>query len=140
MTRPEATPRTDAPIPCCPLPPGVAPLPVPRANVREADEAARLARVAKALADPTRLRMLSLIAQAQRCCRGQDPDAATDGVCVCELQRHFGLAQSKVSYHLRVLREAGFVRETRRGKWSFYAVEPTAAEKLLVDLAALLEA
>ena len=50
-------------------------------------------------------------------------------MCVCELQSLQGLAQSRISYHLKVLREAGLVREQRRGKWTFYAVdEETAAE------------
>ena len=74
---------------------------------------------------------------ARECCRpgARDPKAtgaappSPDGVCVCELQSLQGLAQPKVSYHLKVLREAGLVREQRRGKWTFYAVdEETAAE------------
>jgi ArsR family transcriptional regulator, arsenate/arsenite/antimonite-responsive transcriptional repressor len=49
------------------------------------------------------------------------------GICVCDFQEHFHLGQSKVSYHLRVLREAGLVREEARGKWSFYAIDGEAA-------------
>jgi DNA-binding transcriptional ArsR family regulator len=92
--------------------------------------------------------MLDLMVEAQECCRpggeAEPPEAvvadgeagrhdsrpaAPAGVCVCELQSLQGLAQSKVSYHLRVLRDAGLVREQRRGKWSFYAVDETAASE-----------
>ena len=62
----------------------------------------------------------------------------THGICVCELQSISGSAQSKVSYHLRVLREAGIVRETQRGKWRFYAIDPNVTRGLIADLAALL--
>lgn len=121
---------------CCPLPPGVAPLPlsVPASD----DEAAGLAAVGKALGDPIRLRMLALMTEAARCCRpqaGDGPPQAPEGVCVCELQGLYGLAQSKVSYHLRVLREAGLVRETQRGRWSFYSVDQEAAGHALAALA-----
>jgi ArsR family transcriptional regulator len=119
---------------CCPLPAGVAPLPAPAAGL-PAPEAERLAASAKALSDPIRLRMLAQMTAAQ-CCRGPAYGEGTEpeGVCVCEIQSAFGLAQSKVSYHLKVLREAGLVRETRRGKWSFYAVDADAARAALAGL------
>ena len=124
---------------CCPLPAGVDPLPV-CAGVG-ADQAARLAAAAKALSDPIRLRMLAQMTAAQSC-RGPaaagSAGAQPQGVCVCELQGLHGLAQSKVSYHLKVLREAGLIRETRRGKWSFYAVDEAAARAALAELGNLL--
>jgi ArsR family transcriptional regulator, arsenate/arsenite/antimonite-responsive transcriptional repressor len=124
---------------CCPLPAGVSPLPA--AEGLGANEAARLASAAKALSDPIRLRMLARMT-ASRCCRGPGaPDSAEaepEGVCVCKLQGLYGLAQSKVSYHLKVLREAGLVHETKRGKWSFYAVDETAAGAALAELGDLL--
>jgi len=120
---------------CCPLPAGVAPL--PPADGLDRVEAVRLAAAAKALSDPIRLRMLAQMT-ASLCCRGPgvpgSPAADPEGVCVCELQSLYGLAQSKVSYHLKVLREAGLVRETRRGKWSFYTVDDAAARTVLADL------
>jgi ArsR family transcriptional regulator len=139
---------------CCPLPAGVAPLPAEGQFASAADEAAaaeaeRLAAAAKAFADPIRLRMLGLMAAAQ-CCRGPSagpagpgeaaggPASPPAGVCVCELQNLYGLAQSKVSYHLKVLREAGLVHETKRGKWSFYALNEGAARDLLAQLGAQL--
>jgi len=124
---------------CCPLPAGVSPLPA--TDGLGADEAARLAAAAAALSDPIRLRMLALMTAAQ-CCRGPAASEASgggpEGVCVCELQGLYGLAQSKVSYHLRVLREAGLVHETKRGKWGFYAVDRAAARAALAELGGLL--
>jgi ArsR family transcriptional regulator, arsenate/arsenite/antimonite-responsive transcriptional repressor len=109
-----------AAVGCCPAP--------------EAADVERLARIAKALGDPIRLRMLDVMAQGRACCGLPEPSergvpGARDpaGICVCDFQDHFGLAQSKVSYHLHVLREAGLVREESRGKWSFYAIDGEAA-------------
>ena len=98
----------------------------------------RLARVAKALSDPIRLGMLDVMTQGRGCCGVIDPAARgvpgpgdPVGICVCEFQEQFGLAQSKASYHLRVLKDAELVTEETRGKWSFYAVdEPRLAEAL----------
>ena len=144
--------------PCCPLPPGVAPLAVAPASDDD-DRLVRLSRWAHALSDPIRLRMLEVMVTAQECCRpGGEPTGPSDdtaaagaetgrraaassppaGVCVCELQSLQGLAQSKVSYHLKVLRDAGLVREQRRGKWSFYAVDDDAAHEFAAALPRLL--
>jgi ArsR family transcriptional regulator len=72
-------------------------------------EAADLARVFKALSDPVRLRLLSLIA------------SYADGeACVCDVTEAFDVAQSTISHHLRVLREAGLVDCERRGTWVYY--------------------
>ena len=124
---------------CCPLPAGVSPLPA--TDGLGVDKAERLAAAARALSDPIRLRMLAQMTAAQ-CCRGPaaggSAGAEPEGVCVCELQGLYGLAQSKVSYHLRVLREAGLVHETKRGKWGFYAVDEAAARAALAELGDLL--
>jgi ArsR family transcriptional regulator len=84
----------------------------------EAGEAQRLAAALKILADPARLRLLSLI-QAQ-------PGGEA---CVCHLTEPLGLSQPTVSHHLKVLREAGLVERERRGSWAYYRVipEPLAA-------------
>lgn len=109
-----------------------------------ADTAARLARFAKALGDPIRLAMLSAMAQGRGCCGLADPAARgipgadkPQGICVCEFQEQFGLAQSKASYHLRVLKEAGLVREETRGKWSFYAIDREALGSMLDEIKGL---
>jgi ArsR family transcriptional regulator len=78
-------------------------------------EADQLAKTLKAIADPARLRLLSLI-QAQ-------PGAEA---CVCHLIEPLGLAQPTVSHHLKVLREAGLVERERRGTWAYYRVRPEA--------------
>ncbi len=103
-----------------------------------AAEADRLARVAKALGDPIRLGMLDVMAQGRACCglpeasqRGVPGAGDPEGICVCDFQEHFNLGQSKASYHLRVLREAGLVREEVRGKWTFYAIDGEAAADAL---------
>jgi ArsR family transcriptional regulator len=76
-----------------------------------------LARCYKALGDPVRLRLLLLIA------------APLEGeVCVCELVDAFDLAQSTISHHLKILRDAGLVESQRRGTWVYYWISPTARE------------
>jgi ArsR family transcriptional regulator len=84
----------------------------------DAEEADRLAGALKALADPARLRLLSLI-QAQ-------PGGEA---CVCNLTGPLGLTQPTVSHHLKVLRQAGLVERERRGSWAYFRVlpEPLAA-------------
>ena len=81
------------------------------------DLAARLAPVFKALGDPVRLRVLSLI-------------ASTTEVCVCDLTSAFDLSGPTISHHLRVLREAGLVDCERRGTWVYYWVRPAALSQL----------
>ena len=72
-----------------------------------------MAPVLAALADPVRLRMVSMLA------------AASDGsVCGCDLEEPLGLSQPTVSHHLKVLREAGLIEGDRRGRWIHYSVVP----------------
>ena len=105
---------------------------------------AGLAKVAKALSDPIRLGMLDVMTQGRGCCglidpaeRGVPGTGDPAGICVCEFQEQFGLAQSKVSYHLRVLKDAGLVTEDTRGKWTFYAVDAERLAGMLRDLGAV---
>lgn len=88
-----------------------------------ADDAVRLAARFKAIGEPTRLRLLSLVAATE----GQE-------ACVCDLTEPVGLAQATVSHHLKVLVDAGLLTRSRRGTWSFYRLVPGALD----DLAALL--
>jgi ArsR family transcriptional regulator len=77
------------------------------------DDAGELARGFHALADPARLRLLSLIA------------AQAEGeVCACELVEPIGKSQPTVSHHLKVLYEAGLVEREKRGTWVWYSVVP----------------
>jgi ArsR family transcriptional regulator, arsenate/arsenite/antimonite-responsive transcriptional repressor len=87
--------------------------------------AACLAPVFKALGDPVRLRLVSLI-------------GARDGgeVCVCDLTSAFELSQPTISHHLRVLREAGLIDSERRGTWVYYRLVPAALERMAALLSA----
>jgi ArsR family transcriptional regulator len=78
----------------------------------DANEAEAMARALRVLADPARLRLLSLI-QAQ----------PTGEACVCHLTEPLGLSQPTVSHHLKVLHEAGLVEREQRGSWVFYRVQ-----------------
>jgi ArsR family transcriptional regulator len=88
-----------------------------------ADRADRVAPLLKALADPVRLRLVSIV-------------AASDGgeACVCDLNDAFDLSQPTISHHLKVLHEAGLLDRTKRGVWVYYAVR----REVLADLAALI--
>lgn len=88
-------------------------------GVLDAVAAERLAVVLKALAEPTRLRLVSLIA-------GHEGAEA----CVCELTAPVGLSQPTVSHHLKVLVEAGLLERAQRGKWAYYRVVPGAVDAL----------
>lgn len=85
--------------------------------------ATELSRMFKALGDPVRLRLLSMIAS-------QGGAEGSGEVCVCDLLGAFDVQQSTISHHLRVLREAGLVDCQRRGTWVYYWVVPAALERL----------
>ena len=81
--------------------------------------AERLARLLKAVADPARLQLLSLIKAS--------PDGES---CVCDLTVPLALSQPTVSHHLRVLIEAGLVRRESRGTWAWYSVDNDRLQEL----------
>jgi ArsR family transcriptional regulator len=58
-----------------------------------------------------------------------------EGICVCEFEEQFGMGQSRVSYHMKKLKDAGLVNEERRGKWAFYSLNREAADALLGEAA-----
>ena len=79
------------------------------------ETAERMAPLLKALADPVRLRLLSLVA------------AHADGeACVCDLNDAFDLSQPTISHHLKVLHEAGLLTRSKRGVWVYYRVDRDA--------------
>lgn len=88
------------------------------------DQAAELARVFKALGDPVRLRLMSMIAS-----RGEGGE-----VCVCELTPAFDLSQPTISHHLKLLRQAGLIGCERRGTWVHYWVLPGVLDRLAAFL------
>ena len=87
------------------------------------DQAEQLAPMLKALADPVRLRLLSIV-------------AASEGgeACVCDLNDAFDLSQPTISHHLKVLHDAGLLDRSKRGVWVYYAVR----RDVLADLATLI--
>ena len=89
----------------------------------DAEAAAGISPLLKALADPVRLRLLSLVA------------SHADGeACVCDLNDAFDLSQPTISHHLKVLHEVGLLDRSKRGVWVYYRVKADA----LADLGALL--
>jgi ArsR family transcriptional regulator, arsenate/arsenite/antimonite-responsive transcriptional repressor len=107
----ELAPKSKRPIgqPCC------EPLVHPEV---ERNGAERLATIAKAIGDPTRLQLVDVLRKH------------AGEVCVCELQPLFQIKQSTLSEHLKKLRDAGIVGVERRGLWAYYYVIPGALEEL----------
>ncbi|HET9984485.1 MAG TPA: metalloregulator ArsR/SmtB family transcription factor [Longimicrobiales bacterium] len=80
-----------------------------------------MARWFHALSDETRLRVVELLSSGEK--------------CVCDLQEAVGAAQSRLSFHLRVLREAGLVNDRRQGRWNYYSLRAD----VLAEMAAYLQ-
>jgi ArsR family transcriptional regulator len=99
----------------------------------------RLVALGRALSDPMRVRMLSMMAEGRGCCDFSDSGVPAgegdEGICVCEFEEQFGMGQSRVSYHMKKLKDAGLVNEERRGKWAFYSLDREAADALLGEAA-----
>ncbi|MEG3616366.1 metalloregulator ArsR/SmtB family transcription factor [Isoptericola haloaureus] len=98
----------------------------PAATGLDDDRAATLARVFKALGEPARVRLLSLVAAQE----GHE-------ACVCDLTAPVGLSQPTVSHHLKVLVEAGLLTRSQRGRWAYYALTPGALDQVSEDLRSL---
>jgi ArsR family transcriptional regulator len=84
-------------------------------HVPTRSDPARTAVVFQALSDQTRLAILDLLRDGER--------------CVCELQEALDAAQSRLSFHLKVLKDAGLVSDRREGRWSYYTLEPDALQE-----------
>jgi ArsR family transcriptional regulator len=99
----------------------------------------RLVALGRALSDPIRVRMLSMMAEGRSCCdfsaSGVPVEEGVQGICVCEFEEAFSMGQSKVSYHVKKLKDAGLIREERHGKWTFYSLDREAASGLLGEAA-----
>ena len=115
QARPSTGARGDASTAACCTPLACKPL--------SESEAAELAPLFKALADPVRLRLLSLIACHE-----------AGETCVCDLTAAFDLTPPTISHHLRVLKQAGLIDSERRGTWVFYWIRP----EVLARMASLL--
>ena len=105
----ELLPIIDATACCAPL----------TSESLDAAAAEDLARTLKALSDPTRLRLISMVAAHQ----GQE-------ACVCDLVEPLGLSQPTVSHHLKVLVDAGFLARDKRGVWAYYSLIPGALDSV----------
>lgn len=81
---------------------------------------ARVARWFHALSDETRLRIIDILQRGE--------------CCVCDLQGSVGAAQSRLSFHLRVLRDSGLVNDRRQGRWNFYSLVPGVLDEMAAYL------
>ena len=109
MSLTELLPLTDVTA-CC--------TPIARETI-SAGNADKLARSFKAIADPARIRLISLVAAHE------DAEA-----CVCDLTEPLGLRQPTVSHHLKVLVDAGILSRDKRGTWAYYKLIPGALDSL----------
>ncbi len=98
-----------APVACC--------TPVVEPDIT-GEQAQTLAEIFKALADPHRVRIVNLLANAP------------EPVCVCEFMPQLGLAQGTVSFHLKKLLAAGLLDREQRGTWAYYSLKPEALDRL----------
>jgi ArsR family transcriptional regulator len=94
------------------------------AGVLDEDQAAELAALFKVLADPARIRLLSMIAAAE-----------AGEACACDLVEPLGRSQPTVSHHLSLLVDAGLLEREKRGRWAWYRVVPEALDALRGSLA-----
>lgn len=96
---------------------------VPISSTMSADDAEETAALLKVIADPARLRILSML-------------VGTEGneICVCDLTEPLGLSQPTVSHHMKQLSEAGFTASERRGKWVFHRLVPERLEEVRAAL------
>ena len=85
-------------------------------TTRTAPDLQRAVGAFHALSDPTRLEMIGLLRKGER--------------CVCDLQEALGAAQSRLSFHLKVLKEAGLVTDRREGRWVYYTLDRDMVESL----------
>jgi ArsR family transcriptional regulator len=109
MALSELLPLTDVTACCAPI----------TREAISADSADKLARTLKAIADPARLRLISMVAAHE------DSEA-----CVCDLTEPLGLGQPTVSHHLKILVDAGILTRDKRGTWAYYRLVPGALDSL----------
>ncbi|MCC3283803.1 MULTISPECIES: ArsR/SmtB family transcription factor [Arthrobacter] len=108
MNAAQTVPETAAAECCTPL----------TRDVLSAEDAQRFAQLLKAVAEPTRLRLVSIIAAQEN-----------QEACVCDLTEPVGLGQPTVSHHLKILVDAGILHRDKRGVWAYYSIVPGALER-----------
>lgn len=94
-------------------------------QIMAADDAQSVAHLLKAIADPTRVRLIAYLA-----------DAPGDTVCACHLPGELGISQPTLSHHLKTLVEAGILTREQRGRWAHYTVVPRSLDGISAFLAA----
>lgn len=99
---------------------------LPTPTMRRDLAAEELARRLKAIADPTRLRLLELVASHPG-----------DTACICELTEPLGVTQPTVSHHMKLLVDVGLVTREQRGRWAYYTVQPASLRDLAREVARL---
>ena len=93
-----------------------------------------LAEVFKALSDPTRVRILSLLkVKGRSCC--DLIGRSEPGLCACDVEKEVGLSQAAVSHHMGLLRRAGLVEAEKRGRWMYYRRNEAAIARLADQIA-----
>ncbi|TQL48880.1 ArsR family transcriptional regulator [Homoserinimonas aerilata] len=113
MSLTELLPLTDVTACCAPL----------TREAISAENAEKLAKTLKAIADPARLRLISMVAAHE------DAEA-----CVCDLTEPLGLGQPTVSHHLKILVDAGIFTRDKRGTWAYYRLVPGALDSVAQHL------
>ena len=96
---------------------------MPPVSTVTARDGQRTARLFHALADETRLRILERLADGEQ--------------CVCDLTDALGAGQSRLSFHLKTLKDAGLVTDRRQGRWIYYTLKPEAVDELRDVVAAI---
>lgn len=91
-------------------------------------------KVTKALSDPIRYRILKMLAESSTSCCSLPGEKPRPGLCNCELMESLGMIQSRVSYHMKGLTEAGLVIEEPRGRWKFYRLNREALRSYIEQL------
>jgi len=98
---------------------------------------ADILKVSKALADPIRIDILNLLHQGTNVCCSVAEEMNTNsqkGLCVCDFVDHLGMSQSKISYHLRELKNAGLIKEQAIGRWNYYTLNKHTLQAYLQEI------
>ena len=92
-------------------------------------------RIARALGDPIRYNIMKILARSETgCCTLPSSEGSLPGICNCELMAELGMIQSRVSYHMKELTEAGLVTEEPRGRWKFYFINNKVLQQFVQQL------
>ncbi|MCL6638108.1 MAG: helix-turn-helix domain-containing protein [Firmicutes bacterium] len=92
-------------------------------------------KISKALSDPTRYQILQMLAKSEEgCCPLPGAEGGRPGLCNCEFMDRLGMIQSRVSYHMKELADAGLVTEKPHGKWKIYYLNAAALGQYIDQL------